>query len=398
MEFIACFILIVILIRVKTPVGITLVIASLALTLMEYGFSVRVIDPFWETLRGWRTWKMIITVTLVIILGDVLSRQGYLERMVNSLKSYISPNWVARIAPALIGLLPMPGGAMVSAPIVEELAKDSKSTPEAKTVTNYWWRHVWEPVWPLYQSVILAAAMFNVSVWQIAGICYPISLVCILAGTLTLKLPLPGRLGVNNGFWLFVKELVYSMWPVFFIVVSGIIFNLDLIISLLLLFVVLLVLKITNFKMIVSSFRKEFSFDILMIFIGGLSMMNIIEMGQAGPRTLAALQAWGVPIDLVVFVLPFLVGLITGLTPAFVGVGFPLVASAFALTGHVNSGIYLAYAGGLVGILTSPVHLCLVLTKKYFKAGFKGIYKHLVMPLLITVILVFVIKYIFFPN
>jgi len=166
MEFIACFVLIVILIRFKAPVGVTLVMAAFFLTLLEFGFSLRIFEPFYETLKSLRTWKMILTIILVIILGDILSKQGYLERLVKALNSYISPRWVARIAPALIGLLPMPGGAMVSAPIVEELAKDSPASAEAKTATNFWWRHIWEPVWPLYQSVILAAAILDISVWR----------------------------------------------------------------------------------------------------------------------------------------------------------------------------------------------------------------------------------------
>jgi len=232
----------------------------------------------------------------------------------------------------------------------------------------------------------------------VAGICYPITLACIIAGVLTLKLPLPGRIKGQNGFVSFMKEVVISMWPVFFIVISGIIFGLDLILSLVILFVILFILKITSFKIMYLSFRREFSIDILLIFIGGLTMMNIIEMGQAASRTLAGLQAWGIPIDLVVFTLPFLVGLITGLTAAYVGVGFPIVASAFMLTGDVSSGIYLAYAGGLIGIMVSPVHLCLVLTKRYFKAGFKGIYRQLIAVSLVTAIIVFAIKYIFYPN
>lgn len=398
MEFIACFVLIVILIRFKVPVGITLVITAFFLSLLEFGFSISMIEPFVETLRSVRTWKMILTIILVIILGDTLSGQGYLERLVKALNSYISPGWVARIAPAMIGLLPMPGGAMVSAPIVEELAKDSSATPEAKTATNFWWRHIWEPVWPLYQSVILAAAILDMSVWQVAGICYPVTLSCIIAGILTLKLPLPDKNMRRNSFVPFIKEVVISMWPVIFIIMSGIIFNLDLIISLVILYVILFIMKIASFKGMYKSFRRGFSIDILLIFIGGLSMMNVIEMGEAASRTLAGFQAWGIPIDVVVFTLPFLVGLITGLTAAYVGVGFPIVASAFMVTGDLNSGILLAYGGGLVGIMVSPVHLCLVLTKRYFKADYKGIYKHLIAVSLVTTIIVFAIKYIFYPN
>jgi integral membrane protein (TIGR00529 family) len=292
----------------------------------------------------------------------------------------------------------MPGGAMVSAPIVEELSRGSEISGEAKTAANFWWRHIWEPVWPLYQSLILAAAILGISVWKVAYYCFPITIACMVAGYLVIRLPLTREKSQQNGLMMFLREMLAAVWPVLFIVFSGIAFKADLIISLVALYIILLLGRITNLKMIYTSFKKEFSFDVVLIFLGGLSLMNIIETGQAAPKTLAALQAWGIPVDLVVFTLPFVVGLLTGLTAAYVGVGFPIVSSAFVLTGSLNSGIYLAYAGGLMGIMVSPVHLCLVLTKRYFKAGFKGIYKRLIPVVLLTTLIVFVLKYLFYPN
>jgi len=398
MELLACFVLIVILIRLKVPVGLTLFATSTLLTLLEFGFSAKFIIPFQQTLLDIKTWILVATIMLVITLGDILSKKGYLERMVDALKSYVSPQTVARVAPAMIGLLPMPGGAMVSAPIVEEITRGSKASPEAKTALNFWWRHIWEPVWPLYQSVILAAAILDVTVWQVVFICYPITIACIAAGLITIFLPLPKSKVRSGNIRLFIKEMIYSMWPVIFIMLSGLIFKLDLIISLLALYAVLLSTRVVSFKMVVRSFKKEFSFDVILIFLGGLTMMNVIESGQAAVKTMAALQAWGIPIDLIVFALPFLVGLLTGLTAAYVGVGFPIVSSAFILTGGIDSGIFLAYAGGLMGIMVSPVHLCLVLTKKYFRAGFKGIFKILIPVIIVTSVIVFIIKYLFYPS
>jgi len=398
MEFAACFVLIVILIRLKVPVGLTLLATSALLTLLEFGFTARFFEPFQQTLVDLRTWRLVATIILVITLGSILSKIGYLERMVAALKAYINPGMVARIAPALIGLLPMPGGAMVSAPIVDELTKNTPTTAEAKTASNFWWRHIWEPVWPLYQSVILAAAILGVSVWQVAFICFPITLACIIGGFLVIRLPLSSEKNLNKDVNRFTREMFASLWPVLFIIASGLIFRADLILSLLALYVLMLIIRITDLKTIYASFKEEFSFDVILIFLGGLSMMKIIESGDAAVKTLAAFHAWGIPADLVVFALPFLVGFLTGLTAAYVGVGFPIVSSAFLLTGGLSSGIFLAYAGGLMGIMVSPVHLCLVLTKKYFQSKYKGIYMLLIPVVLLTSLIVFMVKYLFYPS
>ncbi|MCD6160787.1 MAG: DUF401 family protein [candidate division Zixibacteria bacterium] len=398
MEFAVCFVLIIILIRLKVPVGLTLMAVAALLSLLEFGISPQFIEPFRLTLVNPRTWKLIAIIILVVTLGQILSKTGYLERMVSALKAYIGPCTVARMVPALIGLLPMPGGAMVSAPIVEELARGTKATAEAKTASNFWWRHIWEPVWPLYQSLILAAAILDITVWQVAAICWPITIACIIAGVLVISLPLAREKGRSKNIGFFFREMAISTWPISFILLTGLILKLDLILSMLSLYAVFLIARITDFKMIYTSFKKEFSFDIILIFLGGLTLMNIIETGQAAVKTLSAFQAWGVPADLVVFALPFLVGLLTGLTAAYVGVGFPIVSSAFVLTGGLSSGVFLAYAGGLMGIMVSPVHLCLVLTKKYFNCNFRGLYRYLIPAVTVTSVLVFIIKYLFYPN
>ena len=398
MELLACFALIVVFIRLKVPVGVTLFAASVFLTLLEFGFTSKFFEPFHQTIVDLRTWRLIATILLVVTLGAILSKKGYLERMVSALKAYIGPRVVARVAPALIGLLPMPGGAMVSAPIVEELARGSNATAEAKTASNFWWRHIWEPVWPLYQSVILAAAILKITVWQVIFICYPITIACIISGLIAISLPLSKDRTGSSNIGLFIKEMLLSMWPIIFIMVSGLVFNLDLILSLLALYIIFLVFRIVDFRVVIRCFKSEFSFDVIMIFLGGLSMMKVIESGQAAVNTLNILHTWGIPSDLIVFSLPFLVGLLTGLTAAYVGVGFPIVSSAFVLSGGLSSGVLLAYAGGLMGIMVSPVHLCLVLTKRYFNARFKGIFKILIPVIFIASIIVFAVKYLFYHS
>ncbi len=398
MELVVCFVLIVVLVRLKVPVGVTLLATSVLLALLEFGFSVKFIEPFYLTLVDFKTWRLVLTIILIVTLGDLLSSIGYLTRMVRALKAYISPRAVSRIAPALIGLLPMPGGAMVSAPIVEELAVGENLSAEIKTASNFWWRHVWEPVWPLYQSVILAAAILDITVWQVAFITFPITIACILSGLFLMSLPLSRERVPGRGVWLFLKEIFLSLWPVFYIVLLGLIFKIDLVISVFSVFVIFLAGRITNFKIVYKSFRRGFSFDVFILFIAALALMKIIASGQSAIRMSATLQAWGIPSDLVVFSLPFLVGLLTGLTSAYVGVGFPIVSSMFVLSGGLTSGVLLAYGGGLMGIMASPVHLCLVLTKNYFKAEFKGIYRYLVPVILAASVFIFIIKYIFYPN
>jgi len=69
-----------------------------------------------------------------------------------------------------------------------------------------------------------------------------------------------------------------------------------------------------------------------------------------------------------------MVGLLTGMTSAFIGISYPVLFSFLSPNG-VNYGyMMLAYGAGFAGVMLSPVHLCLAVTKDYFKASFSKIY------------------------
>ena len=58
----------------------------------------------------------------------------------------------------------------------------------------------------------------------------------------------------------------------------------------------------------------------------------------------------------------------------------------------------LAYTFGYIGMMVSPVHLCLLVTKDYFKAGLLRSYRYLVKPaltVLVAALLLFFIAGIF---
>ena len=82
-------------------------------------------------------------------------------------------------------------------------------------------------------------------------------------------------------------------------------------------------------------------------------------------------------------VLPFITGMITGIAVGFVGTSFPLVITLIATMTTEPSGalIFIAYTFGFSGMMLSPVHLCFLLTKDYFKADMIEVYRKYLIPL-----------------
>ncbi len=84
----------------------------------------------------------------------------------------------------------------------------------------------------------------------------------------------------------------------------------------------------------------------------------------------AEMADWGIPLLGVVMVVPFVSGLATGLSVGFVGASFPIVISLMGAdpSAHVFfRTVVLAYAFGYIGMLISPVHVCLIVTSQHFE-------------------------------
>jgi hypothetical protein len=68
-------------------------------------------------------------------------------------------------------------------------------------------------------------------------------------------------------------------------------------------------------------------------------------------------------------VLPFLVGFVSGITMAFVGATFPLLFGLLHSTGQshlVPAVLSLGLYSGFAGIMSSPMHICYLMTCNYF--------------------------------
>ncbi len=80
---------------------------------------------------------------------------------------------------------------------------------------------------------------------------------------------------------------------------------------------------------------------------------------------------------------------------AFAGVALPLLIPYIASDVGVNSyALLLAYVSGMMGLLLSPLHLCLILSAEYFKASLARMYKYILPPAIVIEAIAILIYYI----
>lgn len=342
-------------------------------------------------------------IILILFLSHLLTRSKQMDRIFRSFEA-ISPNRGFTVAamPALIGLLPMPGGALFSAPMVKTALAESSVKPEIKVVINYWFRHIWEYWWPLYPGVILGISLFGLEPWKMIAYQSPLTIAAVLAGVLFLLNKVPDSrqnhavLSRSN-----IVRFLSDTMPIWITIVglffirgvmaaTGYVFDFSVAESKYVSFVLALILAIgvvikrspgsvIAAKEALSdpkTYYLAFTIAAVMGFKGVLIESHAIEQVKFD------LAAYHVPPILIVACLPFLAGAITGIAIGFVGASFPLVVTLVPEGGSPYAYAVLAYGFGYLGMMLSPLHICFVVTKEYFSANMTASYSYLWKPVI----------------
>lgn len=289
------------------------------------------------------------------------------------------------ILPGVIGLLPSAGGAAFSAPMVQEAAGDVTMKPEHKAFVNYWFRHIWEYVSPLYPGVVLAAAVTKLKIGTLMLSQLPLAVSVVLVGALL------GFRGVSAGAVEGRRDahefrtLFITLLPITSAIVLVAIFAVPLAFAMLSIVAVLFLYYRYSFAEFTTTLRESVSLNIMLMVAGIMVFKGMLDASGAITALPLFFKQSGLPTGVVLFVLPFLVGLLTGLTVGFVGATFPIITAM--LGGHPDAGaITFAFASGFAGVMLSPTHLCLLLTVRYFKADMAGTYRFLYLPVLLVLL------------
>ncbi len=377
--------IIIVLPRFKINIALSIFIGALFLILTLGADFQSVL----KDLEEWENfWRIIFIVFLSLLLVSLMEKIGYLSLMVKSIKAIFSSLGGAMVTiSAFIGLLPMPGGAYVSARLVDPLAKEMKLKPVEATTLNYWFRHLWEYWWPLYTGVIVASAIFKLSIPDFVIHMFFLSILAILGGYIFIYYPIMKRKNVkkekkrrNSRDFLI---LTYSIWPILTVMFLTLLFRVDLFLSLLSIDLILIgqILLQRKAENVVKSLRFALNPTFLGVTFAALFMKIAVIETNSMAYTYTFFNMYGIPPFVVIILLPYLAGLMTGVTVAYVAATFPLLL-AYPM-GY--PAIALAYASGYGGHLTSPVHLCLVLSAKHFNADIFAVIKKVAPPVIFVV-------------
>jgi integral membrane protein (TIGR00529 family) len=349
-----------------------------------------------------KTLALSILVGLILVLSHSMERVGQMKRLLDNFQGLIRNNAVNLIIfPALIGLLPMPGGAVFSAPMVKDLGRRQKLSAAQLSYANYWFRHIWEYWWPLYPGVLLATTLAHLDLWVFILCLAPLSLIALVSGFWPLIGPSAGGTGNGNGRQnRALGPFIIELTPIAVVVVLGL--GLGFLLSLtgehrgitiskeigLILALIVAIGWVWYRNALPAKERAALLRNpklLGMFYMVAAIMIFKGILGDSGAVKLVSqeLLDWKIPIASICILLPFLVGGVAGITVAFVGTTFPIIISLVTALGEEQlllAYMMLALSSGFVGVLLSPLHLCLLLSNEYFKASTLAVYRCLWLP------------------
>lgn len=384
LKVLLAFSLIIVLVRIKWPLGYSMLTGAAVLALL-YGQGPSGLARIgWLTLSDRLTIELAVILTLITAFSAVLRESGTLDRLTSSLKQLAhSTRLIAAGLPALIGLLPMPGGALFSAPMVDSAFEGIPISAERKSFINHWFRHVWEYSWPLYPGIILTVELTGYELGRFILYQLPLTAVAIIAGAWASLRHIPSSTTAHQAETHDhpIRQVFVSFLPILVVIVLSIGLGLHLIIAFLIGIALSLWMGRNHFgHPIRSVLLRSLSLNTVVLIVGIMAFKQALESTGVIASMADTFARYGIPPFPLFIIIPFLVGLVSGLTIAPVGVAFPILFPLIDLTGSGIGYVVLAYASGFAGVILSPVHLCLILTREYFHAEMGGIYRLLWLP------------------
>ena len=423
-KLIAVFALLALLLRLRVNIGLCILSGALAVALLT-GIS----PSEWPLLIAEPLTRpdfllLCSMIFFILLLSAVQDATGQSRKLVDGLKLYLDkPRLRLVIFPALVGLLPMPGGALFSCPMIEAAAKDMRVNNEKKGLINYWFRHIWETAWPLYPGYALVCTLVGISLAELWKYTFPMVFLAFGLGWFYYMRDIPpsslpnddccrteGNDTTHQGESLSkawtdsditakdetLAQVLMHALPIGVTLAGAVFFALllgyqapgipgQVSFSLSLLCAISTALWQGHMRPDKHLFRLAFSRNTgrIMLLLASIYIFKEV-IGSGGlVRDLSTFGDSSLFILLSFIIIPFISGMLTGVMVGYVGVCFPILLAILdhsPLKEYLLPLVVLAIIAGNCGQLVSPLHVCLVVTCEFFNARLPGVWPSLVLP------------------
>ncbi len=324
---------------------------------------------------------LAISVGLIPVIGGAMEFGGLMDDLVNNLR--LKRRSLMAFSSAFVGLLPMPGGALLSAPLIERGGKVVSG--KNKTAVNVWYRHVFLLIYPL-GMLLATTAMAKINLYTAMLYLLPGFILMLILGYFFLLSNIDNNRNIDRH--TDIKKIVL---PIVILTIAPLIhFILMMIFPNWLQEIPLLIgvtvsillsyyfgkLKIKSFKQIVLKMKPWY---FALIIVGMFLFLNIFKASETS-RVIA--EAAFSKIFLIVGVAALL-GFTTGRVQVPISILLPIYLAQFGANAMTPLIFAIMFFSAYQGYIISPVHPCVSVSLAFFRTDLKSFYKSLAIPALI---------------
>jgi len=377
-----CFLGVMIYKRVN--LGITLNAAALLLALLVLDLP-EIGNVIYKTTISPLTISLVVATFGIMLLSLLYKETKVIDILSESLSKIINNSkLIVSMLPAVIGLLPVGGGALMSAPLVEAETEKLGLREDKKTYVNLWFRHTIFPVYPVSQFLILTAMLTGLTLTSLILRQIPVVISMVAVGYIvglrkTPKTKKEENVKANRGSEL--KRFGITFSPILATIIAVIIFSIDVSIAALMGVAVLLMIAKPNLKTFIKPFKNRTIWGITLAAYGAFLLRNMAEAIGISQIFGSFVTNGNIDVLLLLTVIPAFLGAITGSPSGGIAISVSILTGIVSFTPKSAS---LLYISSYLGYVVAPTHLCLVLTAEYFKCSLGKLYKYLTPSLIVS--------------
>ncbi len=335
-----------------------------------------------NTLTDTSVLLLALAVGVIPMIGGAMEMSGLMEDIVNNLR--VRKKLYVSFSPALVGMLPMPGGALLSAPLIKRAGDDIP--PANKCSINIWYRHVLYLIYPLGTALIASTKIAGLNIYVAIIYLSPAFLLTLALGYIFLLRNVSGKVRTRGEFErnkLVVPLSILLVAPLLDLTLTFV-FNFNvpevhLVIAVLT--SLLLAFWFGNLGMghVIPLLKKMRPWRFSFIIIGMFLFLNIFKASSV-PGAFAELS-FSKPVLLVI--VGALLGFSTGRIQLPATIIIPIYFSKYTSSIMEPVAFAIMYFSIFLGYAVSPVHPCVSVTIEYFKVALKDFLRTLAWPAII---------------
>jgi integral membrane protein (TIGR00529 family) len=386
--------LFIVLLYRKVGLGVSLTLASFLMSLLSLGISgtetvliETCIDPV--------TLTLVFASLFVMFLSLLYKETGLVNVLTRSIRGFIKNSKViVSLLPAIVGLMPVAGGALMSAPMVEAEADKLGLSESKKTYVNVWFRHAILPIYPVSPFLILTSVLTENTLISIITLqsltVIAMTVIGYFIGLRKTKNIKENELEKEKSIEINIKKLLYSFSPIIVIILLTALLNINIALATLAGVITILVITRTNLTLFPKILKNRALWEVTLAAFGALLLRNVTLASGASESLGNALVEASLSGIVLLVTVPAVLGFILSSPSGAIALSVPILAEAVTFIPKTAS---LLYISAFFGYLLAPTHLCLAFTAQYFNCPISKSYKYLLPSIIFSMAFTIIIYF-----